>query len=35
MIDEVSHDEVAAVARGISEELAMACVGPHEASDFA
>jgi predicted Zn-dependent peptidase len=33
-IDRVSFDEVAAVARSISEELAVACVGPHEASEF-
>jgi predicted Zn-dependent peptidase len=33
-IDEVSFDEVATVARGISEELAVACVGPHSLADF-
>jgi predicted Zn-dependent peptidase len=33
-VDAVSFDEVAAVARGISEELAVACVGPHSESDF-
>src|SRR5579862_4462833 len=33
-VDSVTVDEVAAVARGISEELAIACVGPHSASDF-
>ena len=33
-VDGVTFDEVATVARGISEELAVACVGPHEASDF-
>jgi predicted Zn-dependent peptidase len=33
-IDGVTFDEVLAVARGISEELAVACVGPHAAADF-
>ena len=33
-IDSVTFDEVATVARGISEELAVACVGPHAAADF-
>jgi predicted Zn-dependent peptidase len=33
-IDEVTLDEVAAVARGISERLAVACVGPHAVDDF-
>jgi predicted Zn-dependent peptidase len=33
-IDAVTFDEVAAVARAVSEELAVACVGPHAASDF-
>ncbi|HUB76507.1 MAG TPA: pitrilysin family protein [Solirubrobacteraceae bacterium] len=33
-IDEIGFDEVAAVARGISEQLAVACVGPHAESDF-
>jgi predicted Zn-dependent peptidase len=33
-VDSVTFDEVAEVARGISEQLAVACVGPHEASDF-
>jgi predicted Zn-dependent peptidase len=33
-IDSVSFDDVADVARGISEELAIACVGPHAAADF-
>jgi predicted Zn-dependent peptidase len=33
-VDSVTFDEVATVARGISEELAVACVGPHEAGDF-
>jgi predicted Zn-dependent peptidase len=33
-IDGVTFDEVAAVARGISEQLAVACVGPHAPADF-
>jgi predicted Zn-dependent peptidase len=33
-IDAVTFDEVAAVARSISPELAVACVGPHSTSDF-
>jgi predicted Zn-dependent peptidase len=33
-IDSVTFDEVATVARDIREELAVACVGPHSASDF-
>jgi predicted Zn-dependent peptidase len=33
-IDSVTFDEVVEVARGISEELAVACVGPHSAADF-
>ena len=33
-LDSVTFDEVATVARGIGEELAIACVGPHSASDF-
>ena len=33
-LDAVTHDEVAAVARGISDELAVACVGPHDEEDF-
>jgi predicted Zn-dependent peptidase len=33
-VDGVTFDEVVAVARGISEELAVACVGPHAAADF-
>ena len=34
-LDAVTHDDVVAVARGISDELAVACVGPHEEDDFA
>ncbi len=33
-VDGVTFDEVVTVARGISEELAVACVGPHAAADF-
>jgi predicted Zn-dependent peptidase len=33
-IDEVTFDEVREVAAGIGEELAVACVGPHEAEEF-
>jgi len=33
-VDGVTFDEVAEVARGISEQLAIACVGPHAAADF-
>jgi len=33
-VDGVTFDEVAAVAKGISDELAVACVGPHSAADF-
>jgi predicted Zn-dependent peptidase len=35
MLDEVTLDQVADVARGISEEASVACVGPHEVSEFA
>jgi predicted Zn-dependent peptidase len=34
-LDEVTFDEVREVAEGISQELSVACVGPHEAGDFA
>jgi predicted Zn-dependent peptidase len=34
-VDEVTYDEVAAVAQGISESLSIACVGPHEQREFA
>jgi predicted Zn-dependent peptidase len=33
-VDGVTFDEVATVARGISEQLAIACVGPHDEDDF-
>ena len=33
-IDKVTFEDVLEVARGISEELAVACVGPHDASEF-
>ena len=35
VLDEVTFDQVADVARGISEEASVACVGPHDASEFA
>jgi predicted Zn-dependent peptidase len=34
-LDAVTLDDVREVARGISEELSVACVGPHSASEFA
>jgi predicted Zn-dependent peptidase len=34
-LDSVSSDEVAEVARGVDDHLAVACVGPHTAADFA
>jgi predicted Zn-dependent peptidase len=34
LIDEVTHAEVAEVARGISEEFSLACVGPHSDDEF-
>jgi predicted Zn-dependent peptidase len=34
-LDAVTYDEVAEVARGISSELSVACVGPHSADEFA
>ena len=34
-LDEVTHDQVVEVARGISGELAVACVGPHDEEEFA
>jgi predicted Zn-dependent peptidase len=34
VLDDVTLDQVRDVAADISEELAVACVGPHEASDF-
>jgi predicted Zn-dependent peptidase len=33
-LDAVTHDDVAEVARGIADELSIACVGPHTAADF-
>ncbi len=33
-VDGVTFDQVVEVARGISEQLAVACVGPHAAADF-
>src|SRR5215216_1305662 len=34
LLDEVTFDQVAEVARGISEDASVACVGPHEVSEF-
>ena len=34
-LDAVTYDDVAQVAREIADELAIACVGPHTADDFA
>lgn len=34
-LDKVSFDDVRAVARDVADELAIACVGPHTAEDFA
>ena len=34
-LDAVTYDDVAAVARDVADELAVACVGPHTAEDFA
>jgi predicted Zn-dependent peptidase len=34
-LDEVTFEEVAAVAAGVDDDLAVACVGPHTADDFA
>jgi predicted Zn-dependent peptidase len=34
-LDEVTHEEVADVARSISQDLSVACVGPHRAEEFA
>jgi predicted Zn-dependent peptidase len=33
-LDSVTYDEVADVARGVSESLSVACVGPHTTDDF-
>lgn len=34
-LDAVTYEDVVAVARGIDDELAVACVGPHTERDFA
>jgi predicted Zn-dependent peptidase len=34
MLDQVTFEEVAAVAAGVDDDLAVACVGPHTADDF-
>ena len=33
-LDETTFDEVAGIARGISEALSVACVGPHTTDEF-
>jgi len=35
VLDDTTADDVREVARGISEDLAVACVGPHDAAEFA
>jgi predicted Zn-dependent peptidase len=35
LLDEVTYDEVRTVAADVDDELAVACVGPHTADDFA
>jgi predicted Zn-dependent peptidase len=34
-LDAVTYDQVVAVARGVADRLALACVGPHDAEEFA
>jgi predicted Zn-dependent peptidase len=34
LLDEATFDQVTEVARGISEESSVACVGPHQLNDF-
>jgi predicted Zn-dependent peptidase len=33
-LDAVTYDDVVAVARGVADRLALACVGPHELEEF-
>jgi predicted Zn-dependent peptidase len=33
-LDAVTHEQVMEIAQGISTELSVACVGPHEQSEF-
>jgi predicted Zn-dependent peptidase len=33
-LDEVSFEDVVTIARGIEDDIAVACVGPHEPDDF-
>jgi predicted Zn-dependent peptidase len=35
LLDEVTFEDVAEVAQGISEDASVACVGPHEVAEFA
>ena len=34
-LDAVTHAQVREIAAGVSEELSVACVGPHDPADFA
>ena len=34
LLDEVTYEQVADVARRIADELSIACVGPHGAEEF-
>ena len=34
LLDETTYEDVARVARGVSEDFAVACVGPHSPEDF-
>jgi hypothetical protein len=34
-MDAVTYEDVAQVARAVDDELALACVGPHEVGEFA
>ena len=34
LLDRVTFDEVAEVARGIEDELSIACVGPHTVAEL-
>jgi predicted Zn-dependent peptidase len=34
LLDEATFEQVAEVARGVSEEASVACVGPHQLADF-
>jgi predicted Zn-dependent peptidase len=34
LLDKVTYDQVAEVARNVADELSVACVGPHTVEDF-